>query len=143
MKVKEGKSVNYLFRNINLSITRLIESSRRDLFIDMVVQKFIFKNNLITLLSRFTFHTRNRYRNTQNRNYYFHINGSVGIVKKIEFDIRPDLGCTVQPSKRREKWIWTTRLRVCVPVLLFFTVRLPILLHINQYGLVTSTILPT
>ena len=33
----------------------LIESFRRDLFIDMAVKKFIFKTNLITLLSRFTF----------------------------------------------------------------------------------------
>ena len=38
-----------------LSCYGLIESSGRDLFIDMVVQKFIFKNNLIKLLSRFTF----------------------------------------------------------------------------------------
>jgi len=25
--------------------------------------------------------------------FYFHVNGSIGIVQKIEFEIRPDLGC--------------------------------------------------
>jgi len=33
----------------------ICESSRRDLFIDMVIWKFIFENNVIKLLSRFTF----------------------------------------------------------------------------------------
>ena len=32
-----------------------MESSRRDLFIDMVVRRFIFKNNRITLSDSFTF----------------------------------------------------------------------------------------
>jgi len=35
-------------------MTILIESSRQDLFIYMVVSKFIFYNNLITHSSRFT-----------------------------------------------------------------------------------------
>jgi len=26
--------------------------------------------------------------------FYFHVNGSIGIVQKIDFEIRPDLGCT-------------------------------------------------
>jgi len=48
------------------------------------------------------------------RNYfYFHVNGSIGIVQKIDFEIRPDLGC-VQPPKRREKWFCTIRLCVCL-----------------------------
>jgi len=25
--------------------------------------------------------------------FYFHVNGSIGIAQKIEFEIRPDLGC--------------------------------------------------
>jgi len=50
--------------------------------------------------------------------FYFHVNGSIGIVQKIEFKIRLDLGCTVQPSKRREKWFRTTRLWVCLSVCL-------------------------
>jgi len=36
-------------------MTASIERSRRDLFINMVVSKFTFENNLITLLSRFAF----------------------------------------------------------------------------------------
>ena len=28
------------------------------------------------------------------QDFYFHVNGSIGIVQKIEFEIRPDLGCT-------------------------------------------------
>jgi len=52
----------------------------------------------------------------QMRNYYFHVNGSIGIVQKIDFEIRLDLGCTVQPPKRREKWFWTIRLCVCLSV---------------------------
>jgi len=43
-----------------LSCYGLIESSGRDLFIDMVVQKFILKNNLMPLLSRFLFMPRTR-----------------------------------------------------------------------------------
>jgi len=45
------------------------------------------------------------------RQFYFHVNGSIGIVQTIESEIRPDLG---QPSKRREKCFWTTRLCVFV-----------------------------
>jgi len=41
-------------------------------------------------------------------NYYFHVNESIGIVQKIDWD--------VQPSKRREKWFWTIRLCVCLSV---------------------------
>ena len=33
--------------------------------------------------------------------YYFHINGSIGIVKKIEFEIRPDLRCTTFKTSRK------------------------------------------
>jgi len=43
---------------------------------------------------------------------YFHVNGSIGIVQKIDFEIRPD----VQHSKRQEKWFWTIRLCVCLSV---------------------------
>ena len=28
------------------------------------------------------------------RLFYFHVNGSIGIVQNIDFEIRPDLGCT-------------------------------------------------
>ena len=45
MVILKDKSIN----------NHAIESSGQDLFIDGVVQKFIFKKNLITLLSRFTF----------------------------------------------------------------------------------------
>jgi len=37
-----------------------MESSRRDLFIDMVVDRFIFKNNQITLSPCFTFTPKTR-----------------------------------------------------------------------------------
>ena len=33
--------------------------------------------------------------------YYFHVNGSIGIVQKINFEIRPDLGCTTLKSSRK------------------------------------------
>jgi len=46
----------------------------------------------------------------------FHV--SDGIVQKIEFEIRPNLGCTVQPSKRREKWFRTIRLCVRLSICL-------------------------
>jgi len=41
--------------NIILSKAILIESSRRDLFIDIPADRFTYKNNQITLLSCFTF----------------------------------------------------------------------------------------
>jgi len=43
MKVKQGKSAIWLFFKISLSITISMESSRRDLFSDVVFQKFILK----------------------------------------------------------------------------------------------------
>ena len=30
--------------------------------------------------------------------FYFHVNGSIGIVQKIDFEIRPDLGCSTPKS---------------------------------------------
>jgi len=33
--------------------------------------------------------------------FYFHVNGSIGIVQKIEFEIRPDLGCTTPETSRK------------------------------------------
>jgi len=32
---------------------------------------------------------------------YFHVNGSIGIVQKIDFEIRPDLGCTTLKMSRK------------------------------------------
>jgi len=33
--------------------------------------------------------------------FYFHVNGSIGIVQKIDFEIRPDLGCTTPKTSRK------------------------------------------
>jgi len=33
--------------------------------------------------------------------FYFHVNGSIGIVQKIDFEIRPDLGCTTLKTPRK------------------------------------------
>jgi len=33
--------------------------------------------------------------------FYFHVNGSIGIVLKIDFDITPDLGCTTLKTSRK------------------------------------------
>ena len=33
--------------------------------------------------------------------FYFHVNGSIGIVQKIDFEIRPDLGCTTPKTARK------------------------------------------
>ena len=33
--------------------------------------------------------------------FYFHVNGSIGIVRKIDFEIRPDLGCTTPKTSRK------------------------------------------
>jgi len=49
MKVKQGKKRNLIIYKTPLRITISMESSRRDLFIDRVVGKFILKNNLITV----------------------------------------------------------------------------------------------
>ena len=32
---------------------------------------------------------------------YFHVNESIGIVQKIDFEIRPDLGCTTPKTSRK------------------------------------------
>jgi len=50
-KVTQGKSVIQLFLKISLCITISMESSRRDLFIDMVVDRFIYKITINYALS--------------------------------------------------------------------------------------------
>ena len=49
--------------------------------------------------------------------FYFHVNGSIGIVQKNRLRDKTGFG-DVQPPKRREKWFWTIRLWVCLSVLL-------------------------
>jgi len=55
MKEKQRKSVSWLFLKVPLSTTIAIESPRRELFIDMIVERFIFQNNEITVFACFTF----------------------------------------------------------------------------------------
>jgi len=55
MKVRQKKSAMCLLLKISWWITISMESSRRDLFIDMVVDRYIFKNTLITLVTCFIF----------------------------------------------------------------------------------------
>ena len=38
---------------------------------------------------------------TGSKAFYFHVNGSIGIVQKIDFEIRPDLGCTTLKTSRK------------------------------------------
>jgi len=33
--------------------------------------------------------------------FYFQVNGSIGIVQKIDFEIRPDLGCATIKTSRK------------------------------------------
>jgi len=33
--------------------------------------------------------------------FYFHVNGSIAIVQKIDSEIRPDLGCTTLKTSRK------------------------------------------
>jgi len=33
--------------------------------------------------------------------FYFHVNRSIGIVQEIDFEIRPDLGCTTLKMSRK------------------------------------------
>jgi len=54
MKVKLEMSVIWLALKILQRITISMESSQRDLFIDIVVDRFIFKNNQRKLFPRFT-----------------------------------------------------------------------------------------
>jgi len=37
---------------------------------------------------------------TPRKVFYFHVNGSIGIVQKIDFEIRPNLGCTTPKSRK-------------------------------------------
>ena len=53
-----------------------MESSRRDLSIAIVVQKCIFKNNLITLLSGFTFIPTNQVQNYPKQELFFTVNSN-------------------------------------------------------------------
>jgi len=52
---KTGKEFNLIVFKGKPNNNHFIERSRRDIFIDMNVWKNVLKNNLITLLSRFTF----------------------------------------------------------------------------------------
>jgi len=51
---KQGKSVIWLFLK-NTPMENHMKSYRQDLFIDMAVDRFIFKNNQITLSPCFSF----------------------------------------------------------------------------------------
>jgi len=55
MNVQQANSENWLFLNIPKWITISLESSRRDLFIGMVVGRFVFKYNQITFSTCFAF----------------------------------------------------------------------------------------
>jgi len=55
MNVKQGKSVIWLFLKILLWVTISVKISWRDLFIDMVVDRFVCKNNQIVLFPCLTF----------------------------------------------------------------------------------------
>jgi len=45
--------------------------------------------------------------------FYFHVNGSIGIVQKIDYEIRPDLGCTTPKTSRK---VVLDNLSVCLSV---------------------------
>jgi len=47
--------------------------------------------------------------------FYFYVNGSIGIVQKIDFEIRPDLGCTTLKTSRK---VVLDNPPVCLSVLL-------------------------
>ena len=47
--------------------------------------------------------------------FYFHVNGSIGIVQKIDFEIRPDLGCATLKTSRK---VVLDNLSVCLSVCL-------------------------
>ena len=55
MKVKQVESVIWLFLKTNLLTIISMKRSRRELSIDMVIHRSIFKNNLITLFLCFTY----------------------------------------------------------------------------------------
>ena len=49
--------------------------------------------------------------------FYFHVNGSIGIVQKIDFEIRPNLGCKTPKTSRK---VVLDNPSVCVSVCLSF-----------------------
>jgi len=55
MKVEQGESAMSLLLKINRSTTTSMKTSRRELSIEMVIHRSIFKNNQITHFSCFTF----------------------------------------------------------------------------------------
>ena len=51
--------------------------------------------------------------------FYFHVNGSIGIVQKIDFELRPDSGCTtLKTSNKVVLNIPSLCMSVCVSVCL-------------------------
>jgi len=56
---------------------------------------------------------------TVTKRFYFYVNGSIGIVQKIEFEMRPDLGCiTFKTSIKEVLDNPSVCLSVCVPICL-------------------------
>ena len=61
--------------------------------------------------------------------YYFHVPWKFWRrAKKNEFEIRPDFGYAVRPSKRQEKWFWSICVSVCR------SVRLAVAFVANPHG---------
>jgi len=58
MKVKQGKSVIWLFLKIPIGITISMESSRQGFFIDMIVDSFILKKRPNYALLLFHLHPK-------------------------------------------------------------------------------------
>jgi len=78
-----------------------MESSRRDLFIDMVVDRFNFKNNQITL-SPFHLYPQNRCGNTLNRGWFLM---SVSLHAKSlgeKCNLITNLECRIPPCSERK-----------------------------------------
>ena len=78
-----------------------MQSCRRDLLHYMAEQMSVFKNDQNTYYP-----------------YYFHVNGSIGVVQKIDFEIRPDLGCTTPKTSRK---VVLDNPSVCLSVCFIYT----------------------
>jgi len=95
----KGKMLHHVSRALLLTCFHGMRSIHKPQFL-RCIQRLVAFHDL----------THNRH-----RLYYFHVNGSIGIVQKIDYEITPDLGCT---TLKTSKEVGLDNPSVCLPVCL-------------------------
>jgi len=75
-----------------LNLSSALTTDSQDVTLQLI--QLLIKSKMVFFASTWSW--------THNKNvFYFHVNVSIGIVQKIDFEIRPDSGCTTLKTPRK------------------------------------------